>query len=127
LHLRRRGIAGTPDPVSAPRALGRSIRIIHIGIWAFVEASMIFLLVAGLLQRSDRRSAFAAIIVGAESAVFIASGWRCPLTTLSESLGEKHGEVTDLFLPPWFASRLPAIHIPLFAITIWLHARNLRG
>ncbi len=45
---------------------------------------------------------------------------------MAESLGAEHGSVTDIYLPRWFAHNLPAIHVPLILLALYLHARNLR-
>ena len=42
-------------------------------------------------------------MIAAESLVFVANGFRCPLTDVAESLGAEHGSVTDIYLPAWFA------------------------
>jgi len=36
------------------------------------------------------------------------------------------GAVTDLYLPASFAHNFPAIHVPLIAAAVFLHARNAR-
>ena len=59
--------------------------------------------------------------------MFAANGFHCPLTGVAESLGAEDGSVTDIFLPMWFAKRLPAIHLPLIALAGYLHVRNVRG
>ena len=87
---------------------------------------MIYLLVAGLLGRTDRRAGIATAVVAGESLVFAANGFRCPLTAVAESLGAEDGSVTDIYLPAWFARSLPVIHVPLIVAAVWLHARNLR-
>jgi hypothetical protein len=57
---------------------------------------MIYLLYAGLRKRSDPRAAIAAAVVGAESLIFAANRFRCPLTTLAEQIwgrarfGDRH-------------------------------------
>ena len=51
----------------------------------------------------------------AEGIVLRANRGRCPLTAIAESLGSKHGQVTDTFLPKWFADRAFAIYTYLFA------------
>ena len=71
-----------------------------------------YLLYAGFVKRTDRRAAVAAAVVGGESLIFAANGFRCPLTDVAESLGAEDGSVTDIFLPRWFAHNLPAIHVP---------------
>ena len=49
------------------------------------------------------------------------------MTQLAERIGAGKGSVTDIYLPDWFARNLPAIHVPLIALAILLHVRNLRG
>jgi uncharacterized membrane protein YozB (DUF420 family) len=66
------------------------------------------------------------VVVG-ESLVFVANGFRCPLTAVAESLGAERGSVTDIYLPGWFAHRLPVIHVPLVLLALLLHGRNLRA
>jgi len=53
------------------------------------------------------------------------------LSSISGSLriveGDSSGSVTDIYLPRWFASRLPAIHVPLILAAVLLHWRNWRS
>jgi len=102
------------------------IKSVHTVAWFAIESCMVYLLVAGFAGRSDRRAAAAAAVVGGESALFAANGFHCPLTDVAESLGAENGSVTDIYLPRWFAHWLPAIHVPLLALAVFLHARNLR-
>jgi hypothetical protein len=102
------------------------IKGIHTLAWFSIESCMIYLLYAGLRKRSDRRAAIAAAVVGAESLIFAANGFRCPLTKLAEQVGAERGSVTDIFLPRWFAHNLPAIHVPLLVLATFLHVKNLR-
>jgi hypothetical protein len=83
-------------------------------------------LYAGLANRTDRRAAIAAAVIASESLIFAATGFRCPLTIVAESLGAEHGSVTDLYLPAGFARNRPAIRVPLLAWALFLHGRNLR-
>jgi hypothetical protein len=117
----------TPRDHRHGRAPLVAVKAIHTAVWLTVESSMVFLLVAGLAKRADRSAALAAAIVVGESVVFAANGWRCPLTGVAESLGAEHGSVTDIYLPSWFARNLPAIHVPLIVLAVYLHSRNLRN
>ena len=103
------------------------IKAVHTLAWCSVESSTIYLLYAGLRRKSDQRAATAGAIVAAESLIFAANGFRCPLTNLAVKLGAERGGVTDIFLPRWFARNLPAIHAPLFVVAISLHLRNIRA
>lgn len=86
---------------------------------------MLYVLYAGLQQRSDRRVAIAAAVVAGESLIFAANGFRCPLTDLAEQLSAERGSVTDIYLPRWFAHNLPAIHVPLLFLAVLLHRKNI--
>ena len=103
-----------------------AVKSIHTLAWFSIEACVVYLLVAGFAGRTDRRAAVAAAVVGGESLLFAANGFRCPLTDVAESLGAEDGSVTDIFLPRWFARNLPAIHVPLLLLMGYLHGRNLR-
>jgi hypothetical protein len=102
-----------------------AVKAIHTLAWFSIEACMVYLLCAGFAKRTDRRAAIAAGVVGGECLIFAANGFRCPLTTVAESLGAEDGSVTDIYLPRWFAHNLPAIHVPLILLTAYLHGRNL--
>ncbi|HVS05793.1 MAG TPA: hypothetical protein VHK65_06460 [Candidatus Dormibacteraeota bacterium] len=108
-----RGQGEYPPERPLPRASRQAlvaIKGLHTLAWFSIEACMIYLLYAGFARRSDRRAAIAGAIVGGESLVFAASGFRCPLTSLAERLGARRGSVTDIYLPKWFAHNLAAIH-----------------
>lgn len=108
-----------------PGAVLVAIKVIHTLAWFSIESCMVYLLSAGFAKRSDRRAALAAAVVGGESLIFAANGFRCPLTQLADSLGAERGSVTDIYLPGWFAHNLPAIHAPLLVLAACLHGRNL--
>lgn len=108
-----------------PGAVLVAIKVIHTLAWFSIESCMVYLLSAGFAKRSDRRAAVAAAVVGGESLIFAANGFRCPLTQLADSLGAERGSVIDIYLPGWFAHNLPAIHAPLLVLAACLHGRNL--
>lgn len=118
--------ATTTPANESPRAVLAMVKAVHTAWWLVVEAAMAYVLYAGIARRSDGRAAGAGAVVAAESLVFVASGARCPLTGLAESLGAERGSVTDIYLPRWLARNLPAIHVPLVAAAAILHLRNLR-
>ena len=104
-----------------------AVRLLHTLAWLSIESCMVYVLFAGFIRRSDRRTALAAGVVAGESMIFAANGCRCPLTQLAERFGAERGSVTDIYLPRWFARNLPAIHVPLIALAAYLHLRNLEG
>jgi hypothetical protein len=102
-----------------------AIKGVHTLIWLIVEVAMGWVLLSGVMKRSDRRAAVAGAVVAAESLVFLANGARCPLTALVESVCAEYGSVTDTYLPRWLNRSLPAIHVPLVAFAVYRHGRNL--
>jgi hypothetical protein len=102
------------------------IRAGHTLAWLSIEACLVSVLYDGCSARTDRRTALVGAVVAGESLVFVANGFRCPLTRLAERLGAENGSVTDIWLPGWLARNLPAIHVPLIALALILHGRNLR-
>jgi hypothetical protein len=118
-HRRR-----VPPPVDARRLA--LIRGVHTAAWFSIESCVAYLLWSGATGRSDRRAAGAAAVVAGECLIFVADGFRCPLTGLAEAAGATSGSVTDIYLPNWFAKNLPAIHVPLLVLIGWLHGRTLR-
>jgi hypothetical protein len=109
------------------RALLVAVKGLHTLIWFLVEASVGYLVYAGLRKRKGRDVTVAASIVVAESVVFLANGASCPLTPLAESLGAESGSVTDIYLPKWLAHYLPVIHVPLLALIVYLHRDRFRS
>lgn len=53
-----------------------------------------------------------------EGVILMVNGWRCPLTGIAEKLGSKHGQVTDFFLPKWFADRVFIFYRGVFAAAL---------
>jgi hypothetical protein len=116
----------TRAPSIAPSPTLVAVKTVHTLAWFSIEACVLYLLYAGFARKTDRRAAIAAAVVGGETLIFAANGFRCPLTDVAESLGAESGSVTDIYLPGWLARNLPAIHVPLIVLALYLHGRNLR-
>ncbi|MDI3211957.1 hypothetical protein [Arthrobacter sp. AL12] len=105
-------------------SLLRAVKAFHTFAWFTIEACMVYVLCAGVRGRTDRRVALAAGVVTAETLIFAANGFHCPLTAVARDLGDETGSVTDIYLPRWFARNLPAIHVPLILAAVLLHWRK---
>ncbi|RAX18229.1 hypothetical protein DC347_01785 [Pseudarthrobacter sp. AG30] len=103
-----------------------AIKAVHTLAWLSIELCVVYVLVTGLAGRTDKRVGMAAAVVAAETLVFAANGFHCPLTGLAKRYGAETGSVTDIYLPKWFAHNLPAIHTPLLVLMAYLHIRNIR-
>jgi hypothetical protein len=99
------------------------IKSLHTAVFIGELASILWLLVSGLLHRRDWTVAVAAGAVTGEAVVFLANGLVCPLTPLAEGWGAAHGQVSDIFLPRPVARTIPIWSSLLVAVAIVLHAR----
>lgn len=109
------------------RLLLQVVKSIHTLAWFTIEACMVYVLYTGVRGRTDRKTCAAAVVVAGETLLFAANGFHCPLTAVARDLGDSNGSVTDIYLPRWFARRLPAIHVPLILAAVLLHWRNWRS
>lgn len=101
------------------------IEIFHTVIFILMSVLLFALLYEVLF---DRITMLTWIAMGAfviEGLILIANGWKCPLTTYAEELGSIHGQVTDIFLPKWFADRVFQIYGSLFALALLVLAFRL--
>jgi hypothetical protein len=104
-----------------------AVKAVHSIIFFLVETCMMLVIVDGLRGRRDSKTALAAGVVAAETAVFLGNGAHCPLTSVAERLGGGSGSVTDIYLPRIVAKNLPGIHVPLILWALWLHRSVLPG
>ncbi len=95
-----------------------AVKLVHSLIFLSVSASVLHIFWAGITGHVSRRTTVALSLASAEGLVFAANRFRCPLRTLAEDLGAESGQVTDIFLPRWFADRIPWIFTPLLVIGI---------
>jgi len=102
------------------------VKLVHTAWFALVSTSILHLFVAGVRNRTSRWTALALGSALLESAVFLANRGHCPLTGLAEDLGAESGRVSDIFLPRWFADRIPQIYTPPLVIGLVLLLWNRR-
>lgn len=76
IHNRGSASALHPQQIRRSTVALVGIKAIHTLAWFSIESCMIYLLYAGLRKQSDRRAAIAAAVVGAESLIFAANGFR---------------------------------------------------
>ena len=115
-----RGMIGTGrHPFAVP-----AIKTVHTAIVLVELASIVWLVLSGLVGRRDRTVALAAGAVAAEAVVFLANDGVCPLTPLTERLGATRGEVSDIFLPDVVARTIPIWSSALLVLAALLHARS---
>jgi hypothetical protein len=93
-----------------------AVKVVHTAIFAVISTCILHVFWAGVSGRVTRWTGLAIAVALAEGVVFFGNQWRCPLTRLTEKLGAESGRVTDIFLPRWFADRIPQIFTPLLVI-----------
>jgi hypothetical protein len=98
------------------RAAIVGIKLLHSGIFLLNSAAILHTFVVGVAGRPSRWTGPALVVAFAEVVVFLANHGRCPLTDLVEYLGAEDGRVSDIFLPRWFADRIPQLCAPLLFI-----------
>ena len=103
-----------------------TIKLAHTAIFALLMSLVVSVALAGIRDRLTRRTLAALLFVVAEAAVVTLNGGGCPLTSVVEDLGAEHGSVSDIFLPDWFARRIPHISTALLLLGMTaLAARRL--
>ena len=95
-----------------------TVKLVHSVIFLSVAASVLHVFYAGITGRSSRLTRISLALALGESLVFAANRFRCPLRRLAEELGAESGQVTDIFLPRWFADRIPWIFTPPLIVGI---------
>jgi hypothetical protein len=95
-----------------------AVKLVHSVIFLSVAASILYVFYAGVTNRASRLSTVALVTALTECVIFTVNRFQCPLRGLAEGLGAQSGQVTDIFLPKWFADRIPFIFTPLLLIGV---------
>jgi len=95
-----------------------AIKAFHSAIFFVNSAAILYLFQAGVRGRSGRWTRPALGAVGVELVALALSGGACPLTRLVERMGAEDGRVSDIFLPMWFADRIPWLCTPPLVVGV---------
>jgi hypothetical protein len=112
-------------PMTARPAAVAVIKTVHTLLFAAIAAAVVLIAWDGARGRPAHRTLLAVGIAVGESAVYVSNGQVCPLTPLARELGATRGSVSDIFLPAWFARRLPIIASSTLVIGLLLNLRAL--
>jgi hypothetical protein len=82
------------------------IKTVHTVAFVLLSALLLVFLYDVAVDRTTALTWTAIALFCAEGVILVVNGGRCPLTTYAERLGSPHGQITDLFLPKWFADRV---------------------
>jgi hypothetical protein len=132
-HRRPVWSAGLTAPLAAripvawrPAAL-TVIKVLHSAVFFSVASLILLFAWDGVTQNPRRRTAIAASVALAESAIFASNNLVCPLSPLAEELGAASGSVTDIFLPDWVSRRIPLFSGTVLVLGIVLNLRARRS
>ncbi|MEO8611274.1 MAG: hypothetical protein ABI690_25480 [Chloroflexota bacterium] len=103
------------------------IKTLHTIIFLVESAAILYVLYCGLTRTYNGWLALAIGAVILESVVFVASGRRCPLTKWARQYGDASGNdwIADIFLPAWFAPKIPLLCGGLFGVGLIVLALNV--
>jgi hypothetical protein len=101
-----------------------AIKAAHSAIFLSIAAAILEVFVAGLRGRPTRRTRLALALALGECSIFALNGFRCPLTEVVRRLTGESVRVTDIFLPRWFADRIPLVFTPPLVIGLLGLARG---
>lgn len=99
------------------------IKAVHTGVFFSVAGLIVLFAADGVRQRPGRRTAVAAGVALAKSAVYASNNQVCPLTPLAEELGASSGQVADIFLPSWFSRRIPILSVGILLVGLAFNTR----
>jgi hypothetical protein len=122
-------ISASESRIAVPAWRGAAIggiKLVHSAIFLVNSAAVLHIFWAGIRNRPSRWTRFAIAAALGESVVFVANRGRCPLTDLVEGLGAESGRVSDIFLPRWFADRIPQLCTPPLAVGLLALLLNAR-
>lgn len=114
-------------PIRARPAMLGAIKAAHTAIFLSVAGLILLIAWDGIQGRPRRRTALAAGVALAETAVFLSNNLVCPLTPLAEELGAASGSVTDIFLPDAVSRRIPVVSGTILVMGVVLNLRAWRG
>ncbi len=114
-------VGGEREDGAAMTGTGRpvalfAVKAVHTLIFFSMSWAVLYTLYSGLTNRVSRKTGMAVVAVLGEGIVFASNGGCCPLTKVAEGFGAANGTVGDLFLPQWFARRIPAVSSALMRV-----------
>ncbi|MEP6986326.1 MAG: hypothetical protein ABI970_12055 [Chloroflexota bacterium] len=102
------------------------IKTLHTLIFLLMSAAILVVLYCGLTRTYNLWLVVALAAVILECGVFLANNRRCPLTKWARDYGDTTGNdwIADIFLPAWFAPKIPLLCGGLFVVSLIVLAVN---
>lgn len=104
----------------ANRRIVLGIKTLHTLIFLVMSAAILYILYSGLTRTYNSWLVVALAAVILECIVFVVNKRRCPLTKWARYYGDASGNdwIADIFLPAWFAPKIPLLCGGLFVISL---------
>jgi hypothetical protein len=108
------------------RTIFQGIKTLHTLIFLVMSVAILYVLYSGLTRTYSIWLVLALGLVILECVVFVANGRRCPLTGWARRYGDVTGNdwIADLFLPAWFAPKIPLVCGGLFIVSLIVLVAN---
>jgi hypothetical protein len=81
------------------------IKTVHTATFVFMSATQAMIFYEIMIDRTTLPTWIAIALFLVDGVVLLANGWKYPPTTYAGKLGSTHGQITDKFLPKWFADQ----------------------
>jgi len=101
------------------------VKVVHTVAFYMMSAVLMVMVYEVAVDRITLITWNAAGLFLAEGIVLLLNHGRCPLTSMAERLGASSGQITDLFLPKWFADQIFKVYGAVFVASLALLAIRL--
>jgi hypothetical protein len=103
------------------------IKTVHTAIWLIMALSVCYIGYCVVHMEFDTLFYVALLLIGSESIVVVANGWKCPLTAIARRRTDDAAPNFDIFLPRMIALYNKEIFsLILFAILVLYVVNSLR-
>lgn len=96
------------------------VKVVHTVAFYMMSAVLLMMVYEVVVDRITWITWNAAGLFLAEGIVLLLNRGRCPMTSMAEDLGASSGQITDLFLPKWFADQIFKVYGVLFVASLAL-------
>lgn len=96
------------------------VKVVHTVAFYMMSTALLVMVYEVVLDRITWITWNAAGLFLAEGIVLLLNRGRCPMTSMAERLGASSGQITDLFLPKWFADQIFKVYGVLFVASLAL-------
>lgn len=103
------------------------IKTLHSLAFIILSIANLIVLFSALTGKITKITLWSFAFVMVEGIVLMFNGWRCPLRIYAERIGAVSGQVTDIFLPKWFADRIFPICTSMLAFSIFVMLARFLG